>query len=57
VEPVFAFTAQYEGRTAGTWFDPGRGKKGVDMLKVTESVKELISWTEAGYLFSTPLTP
>lgn len=57
VEPVFAFTAQYEGRTAGTWFDPSRGKKGVEMLKVTESVKELISWTEAGYLFSTPLTP
>lgn len=57
VEPVFAFTAQYEGRTAGTWFDPGRGKKGVEMLKVTESVKELISWTEAGYLFSTPLAP
>lgn len=57
VEPVFAFTAQYEGRTAGTWFDPGRGKKGVEMLKVTESVTELISWTEAGYLFSTPLTP
>lgn len=57
VEPVFAMTAQYEGRTAGTWFDPGRGKKGVEMLKVTESVKELIAWTEAGYLFSTPLAP
>ena len=57
VEPVFAFTAQSDARMAGTWFDPGRGKKGVEMLKVTESVKEVISWTEAGYLFSTPLTP
>lgn len=57
VEPVFTFTAQSDARTAGTWFDPGRGKKGVEMLKVTESVKELIAWTEAGYLFTTPLTP
>lgn len=57
VEPVFAFTAQWEGRMSGTYFDPSRGKSGVEMLKVTESVKELIAWTEAGYLFSTPLTP
>lgn len=57
VQPTFAFTAQYEGRVAGTYFDPRRGKKGVDVLKVTESVKELVSWQDAGYLFTTPLTP
>jgi hypothetical protein len=55
--PTFAMTAQYEGRTAGTYFDPARGKKGVEMLKVTESVKELVAWSAAGYLFSTAVTP
>ena len=57
VMPTFAMTAQYEGRMAGTYFDPARGKKGVDMLKVTESVKELVAWSAAGYLFSTAVTP
>lgn len=57
VMPTFAFTAQYEGRTAGTYFDPSRGKKGVDMLKVTESVKELVAWSAAGYLFTTAVNP
>jgi len=57
VQPTFAFTAQYEGRVAGTYFDPKRGKKGVDVIKVTESVKELVSWQAAGYLFTTPITP
>ncbi len=56
-QPTFAFTAQYEGRVAGTYFDPKRGKKGVEVVKVTESVKELVSWQSAGYLFSTPVTP
>ena len=57
VEPVFAFTAQFEGRVGSTYFDPKRGKKGVQVVKVTESVKELVSWQSAGYLFSTPVTP
>lgn len=57
VEPCFAFTAQFGNRESGTYFDPKRGKRGVDVLKVTESVKELISWSDAGYLFTTPVTP
>ncbi len=57
VMPTFAMTAQYEGRIAGTYFDPSRGKKGVDMFKVTESVKELVSWSSAGYLFTNAVTP
>jgi hypothetical protein len=55
--PTFAMTAQYEGRMAGTYFDPARGKKGVEMLKVTESVKELVAWSAAGYLFTNAVTP
>jgi len=57
VEPVFAITAQYEGRVGSTYFDPKRGKKGVQVVKVTESVKELVCWQSAGYLFTTPVTP
>jgi len=56
-QPTFAMTAQYEGRVSGTYFDPARGKKGVEMVKVTESVKELVAWQSAGYLFTTPVTP
>lgn len=56
-QPTFAFTAQYEGRVAGTYFDPKRGKKGVEVIKVTESVKELVSWQSAGFLYTTPVTP
>lgn len=57
VMPTFAMTAQYGTRIAGTYFDPRRGKKGVEVVKVVESVKELVSWQSAGYLFTTPVTP
>lgn len=57
VQPTFAMTAQFQQRQAGTYFDPSRGRDGVEMIKVTEAVKELVAWQSAGYLFTTPVTP
>ena len=56
VRPSFCFTAQYGQRQAGTYFDPARGIKGVQVPKVVEQVKELIAWQTAGYLFSDVLS-
>ena len=52
VEPTFAMCAQFGTREVGTYFDPSRGKRGVEVTKIVWSIKELVSWQSAGYLFS-----
>jgi hypothetical protein len=51
-EPTFCFCAQHGSREVGTYFDPRRGKRGVEVTKIVWSLKELVSWQNAGYLFS-----
>lgn len=51
-EPTFAFVAQHGTRQVGTYFDPRRGAKGVEVTKIVWAIKELVSWQSAGYLFS-----
>jgi hypothetical protein len=57
VMPTFCFSATWEGLQVGTYFDPKRGVKGVQVVKVVDQIKELISWQTAGYLFTSPRTP
>jgi len=53
--PTFGFTAQFEqANQAGTYLDPKRGVKGVEVVKVIDQRKALISYQNAGYLFSAP---
>lgn len=50
--PTFGFTAEFGARKAQTWFEPKRGVNGVNAIKVTDQVKEVISANESGYFFS-----
>jgi hypothetical protein len=53
--PSFAFTATFGApNQAGTYFDPSRGVKGVNVVKVIDQRKALISYQNAGYLFTNP---
>ena len=49
--PTFGFTAQYGSRIAGNIPDPKRGLHGGQTVRVGESLKELISWQDAGYFW------
>lgn len=51
VVPTFCFTAQWQGRRAGTYDDPKRGIDGSTVVKVVDQVKELIPYSGAGYFF------
>lgn len=49
---TFGFTAQWGTRIAGTMDEPKIGLRGAVRVRVGESVKELISASDCGYLFS-----
>ena len=49
--PTFTFTAEWMARRAGTYLDAARGSDGAEVIKVVESVKELISFKPCGYFF------
>lgn len=48
---TFGLTAQWGGRIAGSWEDKNIGLRGGQRLRVGESVKELITANDVGYLF------
>ena len=53
--PTFAFTATVgTPYQAGTYQDPSRGIKGVEVTKVIDQRKALIAYQTAGYLFTDP---
>ena len=52
-EPTFCFTAEAMARYMGTYDEPGRGTgQGSRIVKVSECIKEVVSWNAAGYLWS-----
>ena len=52
VMPSFSFTAEAMGRMVGSYREPGRGVgQGSTIVKVSECIKELVSWVRAGHLF------
>jgi hypothetical protein len=56
--PTFAMTATLgTPYQAGQYFDPRRGVKGVEVVKVIDQRKALIAYQTAGYLFSSPRNP
>jgi hypothetical protein len=56
--PTFAMTATLgTPYQAGQYFDPRRGVKGVEVVKVIDQRKALIAYQTAGYLFSNPRNP
>lgn len=56
--PTFGFTAQFEQAfQTGSYFDPRRGVKGVEVVKVIDQRKALIAYQNAGYLFTNPRNP
>lgn len=50
-QPTFGFTAQFGTRIASDIADPDIGMRGGTMIRVGESVKEVISANDAGYFF------
>ena len=50
--PSFCFTAEAMAMDVGTYMDAARGiGQGTTFVKASESLKELVSWQEAGYLW------
>ena len=49
---TFGFTAQWGNRVAGSLTDPDIGLRGGERVRVGESVKELLTANDLGYLFS-----
>lgn len=49
---TYGFTASFMGREARDWFDPKLGRLGSQVLQVSDSVKEVISANDLGYLFT-----
>lgn len=54
---TFAMTAQYQDRIAGSTPDKNIGLRGGEMVRAGESVKELITASDLGFLIIDPLTP
>ena len=52
---TFGFTAQYGTRVAGTEYDKNIGMRGGQLVRVGESVKELLMANDLGYLIDAPL--
>lgn len=50
-QPTFGWTAQFGTRVAGSLPMPKAGLRGSDLVRAGESVKEVISAPELGYLF------
>lgn len=54
--PTWGFTAQSMALEVMTSEEPSRGVgRGSRAIKVSECIKELVSWESAGYLFRTPV--
>lgn len=49
---TFGFTAQWGSRIAGSEYDRNAGMRGGQVVRVGESVKELITANDLGYLFT-----
>jgi hypothetical protein len=49
---TFGFTGEWGNRLAGTITDSDIGMRGGERVRVGESVKELISASDAGYLIT-----
>lgn len=56
-QATFGFTAQWQGRVAGTIPEPVTGLRGAQRVRVGESVNELIVMADAGYLVQDAITP
>ncbi len=54
-QPTFGFTAQFGSRMAGTIPMPQKGLRGGEIIRVGESVKEVLPANDAGYLFNTAI--
>lgn len=50
-QPCFGFTAQFGTRIAGVFDAPRQGLRGGQIIRVGESVKEVISASDTGYFF------
>lgn len=50
-QPTFGFTAQWGSRIAGSIPAPRNGLRGGEVIRVGESVKEVISASDSGYYF------
>lgn len=50
-QPTYGFTAQFGTRIAGTIPEPKKGLRGGEIVRVGESVKEVVAANDAGYLF------
>jgi len=50
-QPTFGFTAEFGDRIAGTMDEPKLGLRGSTIVRVGESVKEVISAAASGYYF------
>ncbi len=51
-EPTFCFTAEAMARYMGTYDEPSRGTgMGSRIVKVSECIKEVVSWNAAGYFW------
>jgi hypothetical protein len=48
--PAWGWTAQFDGRVSGRFFDPKVGLKGATTLRVGEQVREVIAAPATGYL-------
>lgn len=53
---TFGFTAQWNGRTSGTITDPNIGMRGGQIVRVGESVKEVIAAKDLGFFFENAVT-
>lgn len=49
---TFGFTASFMGREVRDWFNPELGRSGADVVQVADSVKEIVSANDLGYLFA-----
>lgn len=54
-QPTYGFTAQFGSRIAGSIPEPKKGLRGGEIVRVGESVKEVIAANDAGYLFATAI--
>jgi len=53
---TFGFTAEFGGRIATSSFDKNIGLRGGQMVRVGESVKELITAPDLGYFFENAIS-
>lgn len=54
-QPTFGFTAQWGDKIAGSMSDPKKGLRGSEVVRVGESVKEVITANDLGYYIATAI--